>query len=207
MFECVQARHHSVSHGNSLYAGIPPSLLYFTLAQSPESARKSGAGAFALLVSCSTCFRFVFKTFVIYLLKVVGFSGWHCAISWEMMPFLCIVQDLPRIKWTFISHLNLSTSNCPVTSWIRSLVVVWFCFGPGCAQRKLKGTKRSINKLALRVTMKSIFLQRVLAAFCQSTSCHESTSWCAAVKEPVNAKASAPGQATRARPETPKDSS
>ena len=65
----------SVSHGNSLYAGIPHSLLYFTLAQGPESARKSGASAFALLVSCCACFRFVFRTFVIYLLKVVGFSG------------------------------------------------------------------------------------------------------------------------------------
>ena len=66
----------SVSHGNSLYAGIPHSLLYFTLAQGPESARKRCASAFALLVSCCTCFRFVCRTFVIYLLKVVGFSGW-----------------------------------------------------------------------------------------------------------------------------------
>ena len=65
----------SVSHGNSLYAGIPHSLLYFTLAQGPESARKSGASAFALLVSCCACIRFVFRPFVIYLLKVVGFSG------------------------------------------------------------------------------------------------------------------------------------
>ena len=65
----------SVSHGNSLYAGIPHSLLCFTLAQGPESARKSGASAFALLVSCCTCFRFVFRTFVINSLKVVGFSG------------------------------------------------------------------------------------------------------------------------------------
>ena len=39
------------------------------------SARKRCESAFAVLVSCCACFCFVFRTFVIYLLKVVGFSG------------------------------------------------------------------------------------------------------------------------------------
>ena len=40
-----------------------------------QSARKRCESAFAVLVSCCTCFCFVFRTFVIYLLKVVSFSG------------------------------------------------------------------------------------------------------------------------------------
>ena len=90
----------SVSHGKRLYAGIPHSLLNFTLAQGPESAHESGASAFALLVSCRTCLRFVFRTFVIYLLKLVGFSGEPIKIPEQRFSFFSRPYNRADLKET-----------------------------------------------------------------------------------------------------------